>query len=265
MYLFFATLLQAILIQLTGLFGIFFIIGFFHSIIQQKTLENYQRSLGWKGILWTAWIGTPIHEIGHAFFALFFRHKILSVRIFEPNALSGNLGHVDHSYNTKSLYQVIGNFFIGGAPMIFGSTVLVIFLYSFVPNAKEIFTPIFSHFQNTWQFLQAIFQSLKNLFTLENISHWNFWVFFYFSIAVASHMAPSKPDRHSMWNGFFWIVILIILANVIALLLGMNITKYVLNLSQYLGLFVAIFLYAFIFAFLHYLISTMILILFRRR
>ena len=262
---FLIVLLKSILIQLTGLFGIFFVIGFFHSVIQQKTLENYQRSLGWKGILWTAWIGTPIHEMGHAFFALIFRHKIISVRIFEPNHESGNLGHVDHSYNTKSLYQVVGNFFIGSAPMIFGSAILIIFLYSFVPNAKDIFIPLFLHFQNPWQFLQAIFQSLQNLFTLENIRHWNFWLFLYLSLAVASHMAPSKPDRHGMWRGFYWIAILLILVNIITLLLKVDITVYILNLSQYLGFFVAIFIYALLLAFLHYLISMILLILFRRR
>ena len=262
---FFLTLLQAVLIQLAGLFGIFFVIGFFQSIIQTKTLENYQRSLGWKGILWTAWIGTPIHEMGHAFFALIFRHKIISVRIFEPNAESGNLGHVNHSYNTKSLYQQLGNFFIGGAPMIFGSIILVIFLYSFVPNAKEIFNPLFTNYHNPLEFLQAIFQSLKNLFSVDNIGKWNFWIFFYLSLAVASHMAPSKPDRRGMWSGFFWIVILLITINIVTLLLGVDITKYVLNLSQFLGLFVAIFIYSLLLAFLHYLVSILLWVLFRRR
>jgi len=262
---FFVTLLQAVLIQLAGLFGIFFIIGFFHSIIQTKTLENYQRSLGWKGILWTAWMGTPIHEMGHYFFAKIFHHRVDSVRIFEPNEESGNLGHVNHSYNPKNLYHVIGNFFIGLAPMLFGSIALIIFLYFFVPNAKEIFNPLFSAFKNPLDFLQAIYESLKNLFAPTNIQHWYFWLFFYLSLAVASHMAPSKPDRHGMWGGFYWIVILLILINIITLLLGVDITKYILNLSQYLGLFVAIFIYALLLAFLHYLVSVIILILFKKR
>src|SRR3989339_1402398 len=262
---FLIVLLKSILIQLTGLFGIFFIIGFFQSILQQKTLENYQRSLGWKGILWTAWMGTPIHEMGHYFFAKVFHHRIDSVRIFEPNAESGNLGHVSHSYNTKSIYQKLGNFFIGAGPMIFGSIVLVIFLYFFVPNAKEIFNPLFASFHNPLEFLTAIYESLKNLFAIDNISQWNFWLFFYLSLAVASHMAPSKPDRRGMWSGFFWIVLLLIIINLITLLLGVDITKYVLNLSQFLGLFVSIFFYGLLLSFLHFLISVVILIVFRRR
>ncbi|MFA7244891.1 MAG: hypothetical protein WC070_01770 [Candidatus Magasanikbacteria bacterium] len=262
---FFTTLLQAVLLQLTGLFGIFFIIGFFQSIIQQKTLENYQRSLGWKGILWTAWMGTPIHEMGHYFFAKVFHHRVDKVSIFAPNEESGNLGHVDHSYNTKSIYQRLGNFFIGAAPMIFGSIVLVIFLYFFVPNAKEIFNPLFASFNNPLEFLKAIYESLKNLFAIDNINKWNFWLFFYLSLAVASHMAPSKPDRRGMWSGFFWIVLLMIIVNIITLLLGVDITVYILNLSQFLGLFIAIFVYGLLLSFLHYLISILLLVLFRKR
>ena len=113
--------------------------------------------------------------------------------------------------------------------------------------------------------MQAIFQSIQNLFAIGNISHWNFWLFLYLSLAVASHMAPSKPDRHGMWRGFYWIAILLILMNIITLLLGVNITFYILNLSQFLGLFVAIFIYALLLAFLHYLISVIILVLFKRR
>jgi len=261
---FFTTLLQAVLIQLAGLFGIFFVIGFFQSIIQAKTLENYQRSLGWKGILWTAWMGTPIHEIGHYFFAKIFHHRVDSVRIFEPNEESGNLGHVSHAYNTKSIYQKLGNFFIGSAPMIFGSIVLVIFLYFFVPNAKEIFNPLFAEFKNPLDFLQAVYDSLKNLFTLDNISKWSFWLFFYLSLAVASRMAPSKPDRRGMWSGFFWIVLLMILINITTLLLGVDITVYILNLSQFLGLFVAIFVYSLLLSFLHYLVSVLLRLFFHK-
>ena len=149
--------------------------------------------------------------------------------------------------------------------MIFGSIVLVIFLYFFVPNAKEIFNPLFASFHNPLEFLTAIYESLKNLFAIDNISKWNFWLFFYLSLAVASHMAPSKPDRRGMWSGFFWIVLLLIIINLITLLLGVDITKYVLNLSQFLGLFVSIFFYGLLLSFLHFLISVVILIVFRRR
>ena len=70
-------ILVAAFSQLIGVFGIFFVFGFVLSRLQRWTSSNYYRSVGWKGILWTAWLGTPIHELSHVFFAWLFRHRII--------------------------------------------------------------------------------------------------------------------------------------------------------------------------------------------
>src|SRR3989339_2044244 len=136
---FLLTLTQAVAIQIAGIFGIFFAFGFVLATLQEWTQKKYHQSIGWKGILWTAWMGTPIHELGHVFFAKIFRHTINEVYLFRPNPATGNLGHVDHSYRTHSWYQRIGNFFIGAAPLIWGSAVLVAMLYFLLPNGREVF------------------------------------------------------------------------------------------------------------------------------
>jgi hypothetical protein len=129
-------------IQLLAFVGIFFVFGYILSKIQTTINHQYHRTLGWKGILWTAWIGTPIHESAHAILAWLFHHKIHHVSFFSPNEDTGGLGHVDHSFERFSLWQRIGNFFIGAAPMIAGPIILTVLLYLFIPHAKEIFTPI---------------------------------------------------------------------------------------------------------------------------
>ncbi|OGH91004.1 MAG: hypothetical protein A2479_03705 [Candidatus Magasanikbacteria bacterium RIFOXYC2_FULL_39_8] len=254
------TLITAVFFQIIGVLGIFFILGFVHSKLQYWTHTNYRRTLGWKGILWTAWIGTPIHEIGHAFFAKLFRHKITNISIFRPDEASGNLGHVDHLYNPKSLYQRIGNFFIGAAPMIFGSLVLIIFLYFFVPNGKDVFQPLAENTQTISGLIHAIISSLKNLFSSTNISTWNFWLFLYVSFAISSHMAPSGQDQKGMWKGFAWLVVVAIVINAITLSLGVDITHYVLKVTQYMGVLIAIFIYALMLSFLHLILSSILLI-----
>src|SRR3989338_501064 len=120
MKLFFFNVIGTTVIQIVGLLGTFFFIGFLLSKIQERTQQAYRAVVGWKGILWTAWFGTPLHEFGHIIFAKIFRHRVEEISLFRPNKTTGTLGHVSHSYNPKSLYQQIGNFFIGGAPMIFG-------------------------------------------------------------------------------------------------------------------------------------------------
>lgn len=256
---FFLSAIKATAIQLIGVLGIFFALGFMHSLIQSRIQQNYNRSLGWKGILWTAWIGTPIHELGHALLAKLFGHKINRIAIFEPNEQTGNLGHVDHSYNTKNIYQKIGNFFIGGSPMIFGSIFLVTLLYFLVPNGKAIFISL-KDLDSIPGILRSLKLFLTQLFSRENISAWNFWVFLYVSFAIASHMAPSKADRSGMWNGLVWLAFVLFLINAIAIGFGTDITQYVLSITGFISIFVAIFLYAILLSILHLLFSYLLLI-----
>lgn len=261
---FFLDLSKAVGIQMLGLFGLFFTFGFVLSKLQEWTQRNYVRSIGWKGILWTAWIGTPIHEIGHIFFALIFGHKINHISLFNPNEDTGGLGQVDHSFHKYSLYQRIGNFFIGSAPLIFGSVILVMMLYFMIPNGKEIFLPLTDNVTSFSTFFDSLLRTFTGLFTLENFKTWNFWLFIYLSFCIASHLAPSKQDRKGMWGGFFWIILILIFVNAGALLFHANITNHILKTSQYFGIFTAVFSYALIISLLHWLISVVILTPFRK-
>lgn len=254
-YDFFITILKLTAIQIFGLFGIFFILGFILSKLQEKTHRIYQQTIGWKGILWTAWIGTPFHEFGHYFFAKLFRHKILKVRIFDPNQETGELGRVDHSFNKISLYQRIGNFFIGAAPMIFGSAILALLAYYFLPAGNELIITL-SNTNNISNLLANILQNIYNSFlSAPALKSWNYWIFIYLSFCIASHLAPSKTDRKGMWGGFIYIVILILLINIFGVIFKIDSTAMIFKMRKYLNILTAIFLYALIISFLHYFLS----------
>ena len=92
-----------------------------------------------KGFLLTAWIGVPIHELGHAIMCVLFRHKIVATQFFPTDTSQGALGYVQHQYNHKSVYQRIGNFFIGIGPIISGITALILLMRYFVPNSYFLF------------------------------------------------------------------------------------------------------------------------------
>lgn len=49
----------------------------------------------------TAWIGVPIHELGHAIMCLLFRHKIVATQFFPTDTSQGALGYIQHQYNQK--------------------------------------------------------------------------------------------------------------------------------------------------------------------
>jgi len=252
---FFIALLKIVSLELVGILGIFFLLGFILAKLKHYTIAQYIDTIGWKGIYITAWFGTPVHELGHLFFAKLFRHNIVGVQFFKPNKETGGLGHVDHSYDSGSLFHNIGNFFIGAAPMIFGGIILFVLLHVLVPNAKDVFAPLNQDHTSVFSVLLATGKALLTLFSVENIQNPLFWVFLYFSFCVSSHIAPSKQDRRGMWKGLLWIVILLVLLNIVPLLLGFNVTQYVFRIYSSMSIIIAIFLYALCISFAHFLLA----------
>ncbi|HYE59994.1 MAG TPA: hypothetical protein VEA18_02310 [Candidatus Kapabacteria bacterium] len=256
---FFTHLFYTVSFQIASLFGIFFVLGFLLSILTQWTNALYRRSIGWKGILWTAWIGTPIHEMGHVLFAKLFRHRIGHVSLFQPNEATGGLGHVGHSYDTRSLYQRIGNFFIGAAPLLFGSLVLYLLLSFLVPNGSIAFSALRTYAVTGDGFFPALHTFFLTLFSSENIRAWEFWVFLYVSFSIAVHSVPSAQDRKGMWHGFLFLIFLLIIVNSVMLLFKVNTTYYVMQIRAYLTIFTAIMLYTLLLSCIHAVLAYLLL------
>ncbi len=260
--------IEITLMQIGGIFGLFFLIGFLLSFFQQKTQTLYRLSVGWQGILWTAWIGTPIHEIGHMLMAILFRHRLRDVSLFRPNKDTGDLGHVGHTFNTKNPYHQIGNFFIGAAPLIFGAIILLLLARFLIPNGKELVTLLTTFTEAPINTLgETMWQIVRTLFAPSHLVSWKFWIFLYISFCIASHIAPSREDRKNMWQGLLWIVGFLFIINSIFVFFGKNGTPYILEVRRFLTFFFASFMYAFFISLVHFILARIALtpILFLRR
>jgi len=256
---------QTTIIQLLSLFGIFFVFGFILSKIQTAVLRNYLGSVGWRGLLWTAWLGTPIHEYSHALMAVIFRHKIDQVVLFSPNASTGELGHVNHSYNPRSFYQSLGNFFIGLAPLIIGPVILVVLLYILVSQGREVFSQLAGSESSFSAFIKGIINFLSSLFSWTNLTSYRFWVFLYISFCIASHLAPSRSDQKSMWQGWLVIVVYLFIFNLAARLFSRDISNYIFNFSNFFSGLITVYIYVLVISFIHFLLSFLILLPWRKR
>lgn len=261
---FFLEILKVTGTQLSAVFGFFMVLGFCLSVLQKFTQRQYYQSIGWLGILWTAWIGTPIHELSHWFVAKIFRHHIDSLSLFRPNFENGKLGEVIHSYNPRNLYHQIGNFFIGSAPLVGGVLVLSLLFRYLLPNGKELITTI-SAFQITdWQkTAYSIVQLTKDLFSSTNIHDWRFWLFIYLSFAVSSHVAPSWADQKTMWKGFVWLALILCILNGVLSYLGKPLSNHYTYAS--LPFLVWAFWYAVVVSSVHAIVSFVIFLPFRNR
>ncbi len=217
-------------IDLFRLFGSIIIFGFILYILSSMTRRIFAKTLGSKiEVYITGWIGTPIHELSHALFCLLFRHKINDIKLF--NAKSDTIGYVLHSYDSRSWYQQIGNFFIGVGPIIVGTLIVYILFLLFAPELKEnIFTipnikykqvfnseilsivyyTISSFFVYTYNIFVNI---IKNVIVNSSFKSITFWVFLYLSISIASHMELSPADISHAWKGIIVIFAVSLILN----------------------------------------------------
>lgn len=231
-------------VQIGIVFGLFFVLGFIHSIIYKLTIKYFSRVFGWTGIIVTGVIGTPIHEISHWLMAKIFRHQVHSVSLFSPDRNSGKLGHVEHSYDRRSSYQSMGNFFIGSSPIIFCSAALIVLLYFFFPNPTAIITPLITLPHSIQEFLYAWSTSFGTAWAQIEFNNWKFWVFFFLSLSIALHMAPSSYDQKTMWKGFFHISLLMLVINIILTIARVPYTHFLLSHVDLLYTFTWVLVYA---------------------
>jgi hypothetical protein len=244
--------------ELSAILGLCFVVGIILSYLERETERVYMRVFGWRAMLWTGWIGTPVHEISHIFFAKLFRHRLTDVSLFHPDPQTGRLGHVSHSYNPRSLYQQIGNFFIGAAPLIGGSIALLLLFYGLVPHASELFETL-RHAEAT----TALTQTLMRIISVQNFTSPQFWIFIYTSICIVSHIAPSSADVRGMWVGLIWFILLFIAVHSMAALFGFDLSNRIAG-SLYGGIIGGLFAYSLLVSFVHFLLVRVFLAPFAR-
>ena len=123
--------------QFVTFVGIVFAVGFCISLLNRVFygIVGNNRTI----IYITGAIGTPIHELSHALMCVLFGHRITEVKLFQPNSDDGTMGYVMHTSNSKNIYQQVGHYFIGVAPIFVSSVLLFLALKHCIPTAyKEI-------------------------------------------------------------------------------------------------------------------------------
>lgn len=258
--------------QLFAIFGFVFIFGLALYFISRSTRKSFANSnMSKLDIYLTGWIGTPVHELGHAFFCILFGHRITDMKLFSPNSQDGNLGYISHSYNRKSFYQRVGNFFIGTGPIFFGSFILYVLIYLCLPNHNEISqliqnngikgSGVFEFLKSSGDMIVFGGQLVKSVFALSNLSEFTFWLFVYLSFCISSHMQLSVSDLKSMWSGFLVIMIVFLFANFIAQLFKFDLTTYLFQVSKFLSILIGMFILSIVISIVNFLATYFFLAL----
>lgn len=210
-------------IETVYLTGVIILVGMLLGIMRNYTIKNFARSFGMKSIMITGFIGVPIHEISHAIFAVIFGHKITAIKLLQKPDENGVMGYVEHSYNQNSIYQQIGNFFIGTAPIFGGILSVVALMHFMIPRAYNEFINILkinSHVTVINKVVAAHIFSMykilvKTIFSTANFHNPYFYIFLFISICICSHISLSYADIRGASGGLVVIFLVLLALNVI--------------------------------------------------
>lgn len=222
-------------IIIIGLIGVFLLFGFIIGEIQKASNKYIIKMFGEKGIWVVHAIGTPIHELSHLLMCLLFGHKVKEVRLFRPIASrdDGVLGYVKSSSSSKNIYQNIGNFFIGTAPLFIGG--LAIFLV-FLLLLPESYKTIVSSSKLSLKFMAA------TIFSVSNIKSLKFWIFILITIGISTSMSLSKEDILTSKRGALYLSLLSYFIAVVIILFNIDTEGIFQFLKLYNYIFISIFL-----------------------
>lgn len=238
------------LLQLLFTVGVVALFGFFIALCR-RALYRCVGAPAYKALLVTGVIGTPIHELSHALMCLIFGHRITEIKLYQLNSKDGTLGYVNHTYNPRNLYCQIGNFFIGIAPILGGSGVLLLLMFLLTP---DMFASVAETFRAATAFTSgapdfggyfALFGSVvRDIFAVENLKNALWWVFIVLAVMISSHMELSAADIRSSVVGLILFVVLLLAAD-FALGIFMPsalaaMTAGMLSFSAALGVFLAV-------------------------
>ena len=255
--IFIKDLLLATLSQIVSLFAGLFVFGLLMQFVSQLTFRSMERAFG-KGVYLVAWLGTPIHELGHAFFCVIFGHRIEDISLFRPDPVTGTLGYVYHKWNRKNPWHVLGNFFIGIGPMVLGCAVLFGLFYFLIPGSSGVWDSISlsvntvsrdSLLASYWAlFTDSAVVIIQIIFTADNLALWQFWLFLYLSVCVSGNIRLSWADFKGTLSGLGCIVLPFLLLNIILLIVGNTDNGFFLSAAASLGAVYSVLLLALIMA-----------------
>ena len=222
-------------------------------VLQRLVFLLSAKILDGKVIYLSAWVGAPIHELSHALFCFIFGHKVQKIVLFNPDK-RGTLGYVTHSYNNRNIWQVMGNFFIGIAPLFGGLLGLYLVTWLLLDDAVNFFNLLrASTFQNlaNIQLSQLVLLNEQIIQFIESayiVSPIKVIIWAYLCAAISLHLSPSKEDLKGAWVGFFLFIffaLTLMMLNQLLQLSWFSEFKSIINMTSmlyFIGIILASFL-----------------------
>ncbi|GFZ31727.1 membrane protein [Clostridium zeae] len=222
---FIVNLLIRALVETLYLTGMIIFFGLILGVLRNNSIKNIYKSLGFNAVMVTGFIGVPIHELSHAILSIIFGHNIRKIKLFQKPDNNGVMGYVDHSYNPNSVYQQVGNFFIGVAPIFGGVISIITLMYFAIPNTYNKFIDILFNSLHITRIGKITIEGLltsyghlvKSIFSGENFKNPYFYIFLFVAICISSHISLSMADIKGASRGLIVLFLLLVILNAFGL------------------------------------------------
>ena len=212
--------------------------------------------VGFKIVMGSSIIGTPVHELGHAIMCPLFGHKITKLVLWQPRTADGTLGYVNHTCNPRNLYHRLGDLFIGVGPIFSGLAVLSASLFFAFPNTwNAYFTSAVSLVESNASVADIFLSGLHILpnmiaeFGSASFPIWGRILLVLVMLSVSLHINLSPADIKGALSALPLYLGLALLVTVITTLIGTAATKPVLaGLEVFNAFMMAVFTVVLVFA-----------------
>jgi hypothetical protein len=214
--------------------------------IERLTQGLLVRTFGWRAVLLTGWIGTPVHELSHVAACLVFMHEIEEVKLFSPDPESGTLGLVRHRAPVGNPWAEMGRFFIGVAPLVGGALALHALALWLLPDESLARLWAMGEIDGTSArvgFAHATRAAAALLAPAHLVSP-RFWLFLYLATCIGSHLAPSLGDLKGAARGAITVLVLLLVTNLVAQSVGGVDVEVVLRVASFTTPLVALLVFA---------------------
>ena len=182
---------------------------------------------------YSLYVGVPIHELSHMVMCIIFGHKIESFKLIDENHNTGTLGYVNHRYNKRNIYHIIGSYFIAFGPLYIGSLIILLLGYLITPNTIRYFyidlnrINILSDLSYIPNYLNLVIDNYKNLlfsvaieFDVLKILN---WLIVLILMSIAINLDLSKQDLRNSTKGIVVLVIFLLVANLFLSTISYNV------------------------------------------
>lgn len=227
--------------------GVFVLFGFVLERLEIIITGRMYQDIGGAAVLFTAVVGTPLHEIAHWLGCKLFGFHVVEVRLLRPIEYKndGILGYVSYQISSDSWWSKLGSVITGMAPMILGSVFIILIVYFLTPEVFDsVRRSIYDRKKSEIPILSCWWAAFTGFWKgVAGLRKWGILrgvICLYLVMSVSMHMTVSPQDITSAARGFGLLAVLYLIFAIVTAAIGNEYKKTALLTGGFISMILSI-------------------------